>query len=143
KTRMRAQGVTPPSSPRRSGSSAPAAPAESNTGAAASSAKEEAAGASRSSETESSRKREISLTPVQQLERAIAADPTLVENYLELANLYIEEHKFADAQRVLQRGQQASPGATDLLEKMDELNVRRAKHQLKIAEKRAAAEDTP
>jgi tetratricopeptide (TPR) repeat protein len=43
---------------------------------------------------------------------------------------------------VLQRAHSALPGNTDILEKGEELAILRIKHQLKVAEKRAAADGT-
>lgn len=146
KTRMRAMGVT--MVPRRSaasGSTSAAPAAKANAAAAANTAPTaaESTGHSAADESPAPQRREIQLTPVQRLERAISLEPTLVENYLELAEIYISEQKFADAHRVIQRGQQAAPGALDLVEKAAQLEIRQCKHQLRIAEKRAAKEDTP
>lgn len=86
------------------------------------------------------KKREIQLTPIQRFEKAISDDPTIVENYLELIDLYVAEQRYADAERVLQRAQAASGGDPDVLARGEDLSIERTRHQLAIAEKRAAAE---
>ncbi len=88
-------------------------------------------------------KREIQLTPVQQLERAIADDPTIVENYLELVDLYLQDRRFAEAERVVQRAQSASPGNSDVRAKAEEFVLRKAGYQVEVAEKQAEQEKTP
>jgi tetratricopeptide (TPR) repeat protein len=91
---------------------------------------------------EEPKKREVQLTPAQRLERAIADDPGSVENYLQLADVYAEEGKLPDAERTLQRGLAASGSDLRIRERLEEVQVLRAKQQLKIAEKRAQVEET-
>lgn len=85
-------------------------------------------------------KRALQLTRPQQLERAIHEDPSALENYLELAALYGEEGKLADAQRALERGLAVSGNDLRIRERLEEIHVARAQQQLAIAERRAQVE---
>jgi tetratricopeptide (TPR) repeat protein len=92
--------------------------------------------------TEPPRTREVQLTRWQQLERAIVDDPTVVENYLQLASVYAEENRLADAERTLQKGRAASGNDLRVQERLEEIQVLRLKQQLAIAERRAKSEAT-
>ncbi|MBM3999478.1 MAG: tetratricopeptide repeat protein [Planctomycetes bacterium] len=86
--------------------------------------------------------REITLTPIQRLEQAIAEDATIVENYLELIDVYAADRRLAEAERVLHRARSAAPGDLDVLRKGEELVLLRARHQLEVASQRAEREPT-
>lgn len=83
------------------------------------------------------------LTPVEQLEKAIAKKPDDVSLYNELADLHTQEERFADAEATLQRALAVSGGETSVRERLEDAQLRRSRHQVKIAEKRAAEEKTP
>ena len=87
------------------------------------------------SETES--RQEIELTPRQKLEKAILDDPTVVENYLELANLLVEDGRIGDAEQVVNRGLSASGGDIVVREALEDIQMKRARAQLAVAERRA------
>ncbi|HET6880759.1 MAG TPA: hypothetical protein VFI31_11425, partial [Pirellulales bacterium] len=53
----------------------------------------------------------VRISPEQQLERKIAKDPSNISLYLELADLFAKDEKFAEAEAVLKRGMDASGGA--------------------------------
>lgn len=91
---------------------------------------------------EKSGRRELTLTPIQRLERAIITEPEIVENYLELIDLYVAAHRFNDAQRVLQRAQSVLPGDLDILSKGEDLFVAIAEHQLLVARQQAESQKT-
>jgi tetratricopeptide (TPR) repeat protein len=91
---------------------------------------------------ESPKKREIQLTPSQRLEQAIQNDPTIIENYLELATVYADEGRLADAEKTLQKGLAASGNELRVRERLEEVHVLRVKQQLAIAERRAKADAT-
>ena len=84
----------------------------------------------------------IQLTPRQSLEKAITDDPTIVENYLELAQLLCQEDRFAEANQLLQRGLAASGGDIKLRETFEEVEIMRSRSQLDVAEKLALSEQT-
>jgi tetratricopeptide (TPR) repeat protein len=87
-------------------------------------------------------KREVQLTAWQKLERAIQDDPSHVDNYLQLADAYAEDGKLPDAERALQRGLSVSGSDLRIRERIEEVQILRAKQQVAIGEKRAKAEGT-
>jgi tetratricopeptide (TPR) repeat protein len=86
---------------------------------------------------------EARLTPIQRLERAIEKDPTQVEKVIELSDLYAREEKYAEAEKSLVTGIQASPGNIQLRERLEDVQIRFFRQQLEIAKKKAEAERTP
>jgi tetratricopeptide (TPR) repeat protein len=85
----------------------------------------------------------LKLSPVEQLEKAIAKKPDDVSLYNELADLHSLDERFAEAEAVLNRALQASGGDLTVRERLEDTQLRRARQQLKIAEKRASQEKTP
>ncbi len=77
----------------------------------------------------------VNLTPEQRMQKAIAKDPADTENYFRLADVYLHQKKFEDAEKVLGCGQQVA-GVSDLrfLERIEDLQMQRINHQLAIAE---------
>ena len=82
-------------------------------------------------------------SPEEQLEKRIKKDPANMSLYLELADLHTKEDRFDQAVEVLNRALQASGGSVDMRERLEDAELRRARHHLLIAEKKAKAEDTP
>lgn len=83
--------------------------------------------------------KQIELTIPQKLEQAIRDDPTIVENYIELARLLTANDRHSEAETVLQRGLSASGGDITLRESLEDVEIQRARTQLDIAKKRAAS----
>ncbi len=83
------------------------------------------------------------LTPEQQLEKAITKKPDDVSLYLELADLHTRDEHFPQAEEVLNRALQVSGGDIAVRERLEDAQLRRGRHQVKIAEKKAATEKTP
>ncbi len=83
------------------------------------------------------------LTPEQQLEKAIAKNPEKVENYSELADLYLRHDNLEQAEQVLAKALQVSGGEITLRERLEDVQMRRARRDLDIAQKRAQSEKTP
>ena len=82
-------------------------------------------------------------SPVEKLQAALAADPTQVENYLLLADLLIRDARLDEAEQLLERGLSASGGGDlNIRDRLEEIQLRRARHQLAIAENRHAQEPT-
>lgn len=83
--------------------------------------------------------RPLVLTRRQQLEQEIANRPLEESNYLELADLLLAEHRTYEAQRTLTK---ASEVCSDLriVERLEDVNMLRAREQVKLAEERALAE---
>jgi tetratricopeptide (TPR) repeat protein len=76
------------------------------------------------------------LTPRQQLERAIAEDPKDASNYLELANLLVDLEHFQEAELLLSRGVAACGEHTALRERLNDIQMLRAQQEAEIAEAR-------
>jgi tetratricopeptide (TPR) repeat protein len=80
------------------------------------------------------------LTPEQQLERTIVKKPTDMNNYIELSEIYLRDDRFESAEKVLERALQASGGDVAIRERLEDTQLRRARQQLAIAEKKAREE---
>jgi tetratricopeptide (TPR) repeat protein len=90
----------------------------------------------------SSQNEDKRLTPQQQLERAIVKDPTDIDKYIELAELHLRDDKFEPAEEVLARGVAASGNAIPMQERLEDLQLRRGRHNLALAERKARDERT-
>ncbi len=90
----------------------------------------------------SSARREITLTPRQILERALADDPTDIPSYLKLADLLQGEGRHADVERTLTKALAASGNDLRVQERLEDAGIARQKQQLAVAEKKAAVEST-
>ena len=90
----------------------------------------------------STRRREIVLTPRQKLERAIMGYPEGVENYLQLADLHVQEDRPVDAEKVLTKALAVSGGDVAVREKLEDATAQRMRHQLAIAQQRAEIKQT-
>ena len=82
------------------------------------------------------------VTPEQKFRKAIAENPTELTNYIELADVLTREDRFDDVEQVLNQALSVSGGDLKVREYLEDAQIRRAKHQLKIAERRAAEEAT-
>ncbi len=87
----------------------------------------------------STERREIKLSPRQELERAVANNPTDLESYFELADLHIGEQRLGDAAHVLNKAVAASGGDLKARERLEDIEILRKQEQIAIAEKRAAS----
>ena len=85
-------------------------------------------------------RREITLTRRQELERAVANNPTDVETYFELADLHIAAQRLGDAAHVLNKASAASGGNFKVRERLEDIEVLRKQEQIAIAEQRVAAD---
>jgi tetratricopeptide (TPR) repeat protein len=88
------------------------------------------------------KKREIQLTPRQQLERAISEDPTIAENYYQLADLLMADNRPGEAVQLLQRALGATGGNLQVQERLEDAQVHQMRLHIAVAEKRAATEKT-
>lgn len=91
---------------------------------------------------EAVRRREIKLTPRQVLERAIADVPSILENYFKLADLLCGEHNYAQAERTLARALHVSGGDPAVRERLEDVQIKRARRELLQAERAAVREKT-
>ena len=102
-------------------------------------AQRQAAEESKAAPREPAERREIKLTPRQELERAVANNPTDVDSYFELADLHIAEQRLGDAAHVLNKAVAASGGDLKARERLEDVEILRKREQIAIAEKRAAS----
>lgn len=84
----------------------------------------------------------IGLTARQTLEQKILEFPDAVENYYQLAELLADEDRMGEAEQVMNRALSVSGGNIHVREQLEDLQMRRARHQVAIAEQRAAEENT-
>jgi tetratricopeptide (TPR) repeat protein len=111
-------------------------PAASTKPAAASAAQPEAKPA------EPAPRREITLTRRQVLEQDIVAEPDQVAPYLELADILIADGRSGEAEQVVTRALNASPGDFNVQTKLEDVRIFKAKQHIAIAEKQAKTDDT-
>ncbi|MFV1965452.1 MAG: tetratricopeptide repeat protein [Pirellulaceae bacterium] len=84
------------------------------------------------------KRRAIQLTPRQELEQQLVNNPADREASFDLADLYVGEHRLADATHVLQKALAATGNDVTVQERLEDVEILRKKHQVEIAEKRAA-----
>jgi tetratricopeptide (TPR) repeat protein len=82
-------------------------------------------------------------TPEQLLERAIKRDPNDINKYIELCELHLKFERWDQAEATMQRAIQAQPGNINVRERVEDLQLRRAREQLLVAEKQVQIEKTP
>lgn len=85
--------------------------------------------------------RQVVLTRRQQLEQEIAYRPQEESNYLALAELHLAERRTYDAQRTLMRALEVSRNVS-VVERLEDVNMLRAREQVKLAEDQAAEQKT-
>jgi tetratricopeptide (TPR) repeat protein len=76
------------------------------------------------------------------LEKAIADNSTDAGSYVLLADLLVENNQFDQAEELLQCGLAATGKNLVIVERLEDLQIERASHQVAIAEKRAASRET-
>jgi len=78
------------------------------------------------------------LPPEQRLRASIQQEPAEIANYLQLADLLVHESRLDEAEKVLARAMQASGGGElRVRARLEDLQIRRARRQLAIAERQA------
>jgi tetratricopeptide (TPR) repeat protein len=60
----------------------------------------------------------------QRLRRKIKSQPEAIENYLELAQFYVTEDRYTDAEPLLAKAQELEPANKDILEKLEDCQLR-------------------
>ncbi len=93
-------------------------------------------------EQQQPKRRAIQLTRRQELERAIADDPIVIDNYIELSDLLIGEGRLPEAKLALERGWAVPDITPEDRELVDDAQIRLVRAQLRAAEQRLAAEKT-
>lgn len=79
----------------------------------------------------------------ERLKSALEAEPTVAENYIQLADLYLREERFDDAERLLGQGASAcGSGNLQIRSRLEDVQLRRVAQQAAIAEQRYQQELT-
>jgi tetratricopeptide (TPR) repeat protein len=79
----------------------------------------------------------------QELEAQIQENPGEILAYAELAETHAKAEKWGDAEKILNRGLEATGGDMRLREQLEDILIRRAKQQSLIADKQASDQKTP
>jgi tetratricopeptide (TPR) repeat protein len=77
-------------------------------------------------------------TRQQKLQQTIADNPADLDSYIELAELHARHDRYNEAERILRGAMEASGGELKVREAYEDMALRRARHQVQIAEQRAA-----
>jgi tetratricopeptide (TPR) repeat protein len=85
-------------------------------------------------------RREIQLTPRQQMEQALANSPTDVDGYLELTQFHLDEGHLGEALLLLKKGLSATGNDIRVQHRLEDVEILRKRQQLTIAEQQAAKE---
>jgi len=76
--------------------------------------------------------------PEQRLKAAVEDDPANLENYLQLADIYLHENRLDDAESLLGQGLNASGGGDlRIRERLEDVQLRRVQQQLAVADQRS------
>lgn len=84
----------------------------------------------------------IELNEKQILDRVILDNPEKVENYLKLADLWQKEDKYHEAELVMKKAQSAIGQSLEIIAKVEDIRINRARYRYEVAEKQFAAEKT-
>lgn len=84
----------------------------------------------------------IKLTPIQQLEFSIRDQPANSEFYLKLAPLYLEKERDYDAERLLEKGKEAT-GDARVRKLWEDVSMLRMGKKIEFARREAERDDTP
>jgi tetratricopeptide (TPR) repeat protein len=78
------------------------------------------------------------------LHDALAASPSQLSNYVELAEIFTSQNRLREAEEILVRGLAASGGGDlNIRERLEDAHLRRAHHQVLVAQRRADQEKSP
>lgn len=83
----------------------------------------------------------VVLTPRQQLEQSIAQDPHNLENYVELAQLFLESNQWSAAESVLSRAIAACGEQSGLVKQLERVRRLQADEERTLAEQRAIRQE--
>lgn len=81
-------------------------------------------------------------TREEELREAIRLHPEQLENYKDLAEEYTTADRLREAERVLLKAMQVSSGDLDTRERFEDVQLRRMRQQVDVADRRAAEEGT-
>ncbi len=75
--------------------------------------------------------------PEERLQSAIADEPTVAANYVQLADIYLHQQRFDEAEQLLTQASNAcGSGDLQILSRQEDVQLRRANHQLALAQQR-------
>lgn len=80
------------------------------------------------------------VTPEKQFEKAIAKNPADTSNYLKFAEYYAGQNKLEEAEQTLTRALEASGGDVNIRERLEDMQLRRLRDNVGVAEKRFRTE---
>jgi tetratricopeptide (TPR) repeat protein len=84
------------------------------------------------------------VSPQERLQAQIAADPTNVEAYFHLADLYIHEQRLDEAGQLLEQAQQVTGGGNlHVRERLEDLQLKQATRQVSLAQRNYDQGQTP
>ena len=83
---------------------------------------------------------EFRRTPIQELEIAIREFPSNADYYLQLVPLYLEKGREYDAERLLDRGREATANDPRVCQLWEDVTMQRMEKRLAVAEKHAQSE---
>ncbi|MCE9605961.1 MAG: tetratricopeptide repeat protein [Planctomycetia bacterium] len=87
---------------------------------------------------------EAALSPMEKLIRAIAKEPSEMNNYIELNDLYMKDELFDKAAAIMKKALEASGGGNPMIqERYEDAELRQARKHMMIAEQKAKTERTP
>ncbi|MFI4876916.1 MAG: tetratricopeptide repeat protein [Blastopirellula sp. JB062] len=84
----------------------------------------------------------IELNEKQILDRVIDDYPEKIENYLKLADLWQQEDKYHEAELVMKKAQSAIGQSIQIIRKLEDIRINRARHRYEVAEKQYDVEKT-
>jgi tetratricopeptide (TPR) repeat protein len=82
------------------------------------------------------------VTPEMKWRKAIEEKPTDVMNYVELAEVLANDNRYDEAEKTLAKAIEASGGDVKVREQYEDMQIRHAKDQVRVAERRAAEQKT-
>ncbi len=82
----------------------------------------------------------LQLTEEQKLEKQLKKNPDNVSTYVELADLHTRNDRYDEAEKVLAKCLEVSRGDVNIRERLEDVQLRRMREKVAVAEKRAAEE---
>ncbi len=80
------------------------------------------------------------VTPEERLKREISRKPKEIPLYVELAEIFLREDRFGEAEIVYEKAYEKSDGDVAVLEKWEDVTLRRLRHEISQVDKRKAKE---
>lgn len=81
--------------------------------------------------------------PLEQLREAIENEPGNLKNYFRLAEMYSNDQRIDDAEAVLRKALQVSPNNIEAIERLEDVQLGRARQKVEIAQQRHQKKPSP